>query len=579
LSDFTSRHPTEALLHCDTGFNSSKGGRLTIVNLTSDLLKHYSWTFDDVIVESESPALLSQPQTRMSTSMTSRWRVASARRDALVKALVISVGCCAFLVESAACQTSPARAVSGIEAVDSLVSAEFAKDSIGSITVGVIAGSQLAWTRSVGFADMKTRRSANRNTVYRIGSITKPFTAVMLMQLVAAGRVQLSDPVERHLPEVKQIASKPQGASPFTFLQLATMTAGLAREPAETGPFWTGPVSAWEKTLLAALPHTSYTSFPGTEYSYSNVGYAILGAALARAAGQPYTEWQRSRVFRPLGMERTRFEVDPTIAPDLAVGYEVNGDGTLDDRTAAQEARDGRGYKVPNGAIFTTVDDLARFVALQLGRGPDSVLARSMLDDASGGLVATDRFLQTGYGLGFMAMSRDGYSYLGHSGSVAGYRAAMYYDPGMKLGVVVFRNVVGGKQDPDRLAVDVLSLLAAAKRAEIQGDIDRRVKAQAASPGSEAAVRRVIGELRLGKPDYELMSSALGRLTRRQITQQQATIAKLGALQSLTFKAVGAAGPDIYQATFDKGSLEWRIWLNPDGSVDYFSYRAVSPPK
>ena len=502
----------------------------------------------------------------------------SALRGAAAKASLMSVACGTVLVKSAICQTLPARAVKGIGAVDSLVSAEFAKDSIGSITVGVIAGSQLAWTRSVGFADMKARRPANRNTVYRIGSITKPFTAVMLMQLVAAGKVQLSDPVERHLPEVGQIASKPKGAAPFTFLQLATMTAGLAREPNDGGPFWTGPVSAWEKKLLAALPHTSYTSFPGTEYSYSNIGYAILGAALARVAGQPYIEWERAHVFRPLEMERTRFEMDPTIESDLAVGYQVNGDGTLDDQTAAREARDGRGYKVPNGAMFTTVDDLARFVVFELGRGPDSVLARPILDDAFGGFVATDAFMRTGYGLGFMAMRRDDYSFLGHSGSVAGYRAAMYYDRNYQLGVVVFRNVVGGKQDPDRLAGDILSLLAKAKGAEIQADIDRRVKAQVASPGSEAAVRRVIEELRLGKPNYDLMGSALARLTRRQITQEQATIAKLGALQSLTFKGVGPAGPDIYQATFEKGSLEWRVWLNMDGSVDYFSHRAVTPP-
>lgn len=511
--------------------------------------------------------------------MTSRLWKWSALRDAAAKALLMSVACGTFLVRIAICQTLPVGAVNGIGAVDSLVAAEFAKDSIGSITVGVIAGSQLAWTRSVGFADMKVRRLANRNTVYRIGSITKPFTAVMLMQLVAAGRVQLSDPVERYLPEVKQIASKPHGASPFTFLQLATMTAGLAREPDDAGPFWTGSVSAWETKVLAALPHTRYTSVPGNEYSYSNIGYAILGAALARAAGQPYTEWQRLHVFSPLGMERTRFEIDPTIESDLAVGYQVRGDGTLDDHTAAQEARDGRGYKVPNGAIFTTVDDLARFVVFELGRGPDSVLARSILDDAFGGIVATDARLQTGYGLGFMAMRRDDYSFLGHAGSVAGYRAAMYYDRNYRLGVVVFRNVVGGKQDPNRLAVDILSLLASTKRVEIQADIDRRVKAQVASPGSEAAIRRIVGELRLGEPNYDLMGSALARLTRRQITQEQATIAKLGALQSLTFKGVGPAGPDIYQATFDKGSLEWRIWLNMDGSVDYFSYRAVSPAK
>ena len=509
------------------------------------------------------------------TSTSSKW---SALRDAVARELFISVAFGTLLVRSATCQTVPASAVKGIEVVDSLVSAEFAKDSIGSITVGVIAGSQLVWTRSVGYADMKTRRPANRNTVYRIGSITKPFTAVMLMQLVAAGKVQLSDPVERYLPEVKQIASKPPGASPFTFLQLATMTAGLAREPEEVGPFWTGPVSTWERTLLAALPHTNYISFPGTEYSYSNIGYAILGAALGRIAGQPYVDWEREHVFRPLGMERTRFEIDPTIASDVAVGYEVKGDGTLDDRTAAQEAREGRGYKVPNGAIFTTVDDLARFVVFELSRGPESVLPRSMLDEAFEGIVATDRDLEIGYGLGFMAMRRDDYSFLGHNGSVAGYLASMYYDRGMKLGVVVFRNVIGGKEQPNRLAIDILSLLSRNKRAEIQADIDRRVKAQVASPGSETALRRLIEELRVGKPNYDLMSPALARETRRQLTEEQASIAKLGALKSLTFKGVGPAGPNIYQAAFEKGTLEWRFWLNLDGTVDVFRFRAVPSP-
>jgi CubicO group peptidase (beta-lactamase class C family) len=489
--------------------------------------------------------------------------------------LFIAAACGTLVAHSAISQSPPAPPLKGIETVDSLVSAEFAKDSIGSITVGVVAGSQLVWTRSVGYADMKARRLASRNTVYRIGSITKPFTAVMLMQLVAAGRVQLSEPVERYLPEVRQIASKPPGAAPFTFLQLATMTAGRAREPEEVGPFWTGPVSSWEKTLLSALPHTNYISLPGSEYSYSNIGYAILGAALGRAAGQPYVDWERQHVFKPLGMDRTRFEIDPAIASDVAVGYEVRGDGTLDDQTAAQEGRDGRGYKVPNGAIFTTVDDLARFVVFELSRGPDSVLARSVLDEAFEGIVATDRDLETGYGLGFMAMRRDDYTFLGHNGGVAGYLAAMYYDRGMKLGVVLFRNVVGGKEQPNRLAIDILSLLSKNKRAEIQADIDRRVKAQVASPGSEAALRRLIEELRSGRPNYDLMSPALARETRRQLEEEQTTIAKLGALQSLTFKAVGPAGPNIYLANFEKGSLEWRLWLSLDGSVDVFRFRPV----
>src|ERR1051326_538645 len=101
--------------------------------------------------------------------MTNRAWKWMATRAAAAKPLSIPVAFGAFFIQSAICQTVPARPVKGLAAAASLVSAEFAKDSMGSITVGVIAGSQLVWTRSVGFADMKTRRMANRNTVYRIG--------------------------------------------------------------------------------------------------------------------------------------------------------------------------------------------------------------------------------------------------------------------------------------------------------------------------------------------------------------------------------------------------------------------------
>jgi len=96
---------------------------------------------------------------------------------------------------------------------------------------------------------------------------------------------------------------------------------------------------------------------------------------------------------------------------------------------------------------------------------------------------------------------------------------------------------------------------------------DKRFKDQTAVPGSEAAVRRMIGELQAGKPDYDLMSPNLANATRQQLTGIQSMINGLGALQSVTFKGVGPGGADIYTARFEKGSLDYRVWLTPDGKV------------
>lgn len=385
-------------------------------------------------------------------------------RSFVCLALCVVAGLSAVARINAGAQTLSARLAPSMPGIDSLVAAEFAKDSIGSITVGVIAGADLIWTRSYGYADMKTKRLANRQTVYRIGSITKPFTAVMLLQLVDAGKIRFSDPVERYFPEIKQVSGLKPGAAPVTFLQLATMTAGIAREPRQEGPFWTGPVSKWEQTLISALPHTSYDTPPGTRFSYSNIGYAILGAALSRAAGVPYTEWERTHVLEPLGMQHTRFEIDPAIASDVAQGYMVGGFDNAESETAAKEARDGRGFKVPNGAIFTTVDDLSRFVAFELGHGPASVLPPARLDSAFAVIATAPADVNSGYGVGFMWTRLGNLTWAGHNGGVAGYTASMYYNRPAGVGVVAFRNVVGGKANPDRLTIDILSRLVTATK-------------------------------------------------------------------------------------------------------------------
>jgi CubicO group peptidase (beta-lactamase class C family) len=311
-----------------------------------------------------------------------------------------------LLLAFALARTALAQDIAGLSLADSMVRAEYARDSTAGVTVGVIVEGKLRWTNSLGFADIAQRRPASRETVYRIGSVTKMFTGVMLHQLVAAGVVRLSEPVEKFYPEIRQIPGLPAGSKPVTFLQLATMTSGLAAEPLEEGPFWTGRVVRWETVLRSALPHARYTYAPGERFSYSNIGYAILGAALARAARTPYVTWQQKRILAPLGMSSTSFEPASSQLTRLARGYEIDTTGAADTTLPARELREGRGYKVPNGALFTTVDDLAKFVAFQMGHGPDSVLAGARLDTAYAGIVAASADLDVGYGLGFLVQRR-----------------------------------------------------------------------------------------------------------------------------------------------------------------------------
>ena len=307
---------------------------------------------------------------------------------------------------------------------------------------------------------MKTARPATADTVYRIGSITKPFTALMLLQLADRGTVRLSEPVERYLPQVNDVRGRIDGAPPITFVQLATMTSGLGREPNDLPTYLEGTVGEWEEVMRAALPHVEYRFEPDTRYHYSNIGYAILGAALGRAAGRPYVDYMQDEVFAPLGMTHTAFEATPEIRRQLSTGYAVR-DGEVDAGTPAREHA-GRGYKVPNGAMYTTVGDLAKFLVLQLGHGPDAVLPRSVLDDNFTRVNSADGALASGYGIGFQVRRRGDLVAYGHGGSVAGYQAAAYVDRTSQIGVIVLRNVGGGPFRVTDLCLDALVVVAKA---------------------------------------------------------------------------------------------------------------------
>lgn len=342
--------------------------------------------------------------------------------------------------------------------IDAMVAAEFSKKPVGSVTIGVVSGGQLIWTKSYGSADMEKHLPADKDTVYRIGSVTKMFTAIMLDQLVETGKVHLSDPVRRYLPEIALVQGKYPNAPPITLLQLATHTSGLGREPDDMDRYNRGPSADWEKTLIAALPHLHYVAEPGTRFVYSNMGYAVLGAALSRAANQMYLRYVPAHIFAPLGMTHTALQLTPALQAHLSSGYELAGD-KVDAATPLSEQA-GRGYRVPNGAMYTTVGDLAKFASFLMGNGPESVLKTASLQhDLDQVMVSSNSRMTEGYGLGFMVRRRAGYVAFGHGGDLAGYQAALYINRDKSIGFILLTNTSNGPIAGD-LAYRSLDLLS-----------------------------------------------------------------------------------------------------------------------
>jgi CubicO group peptidase (beta-lactamase class C family) len=344
-----------------------------------------------------------------------------------------------------------------IQRFENQIAADVASDDVGAITGAVLVGNAVVWARGFGWADNDLRTTAGVETIYRTGSISKTFTAVLLMQLVERGIMALDDPVVKHFPEFAQLNGPEEQVRSITFRQLASHTGGLVREP-ELPFAASGPLSVWESKVLASIPTTSLQSEPGTEYSYSNIGFGILGLAISRAADRSFMDLVHELIFEPLGMTQSTFALTPALEPYVSVGYANREDGTIDTEYPAREHA-GRGYKVPNGGVDSTVGDLARFAAALSGASPVTILSalarREMLT------IQTPEDTTRGYGLGLSIRTADnGVRLVGHGGSVAGYNAHMVFDPKTKIGVILLRNYGRGNTNLGRAAQELVAELA-----------------------------------------------------------------------------------------------------------------------
>jgi CubicO group peptidase (beta-lactamase class C family) len=339
---------------------------------------------------------------------------------------------------------------------------DVAADDVGGIVAGVMVDGDLVWAQAFGWADRDARTPMSTASISRTGSISKSVTAVLMLRLLDEGVIGLDEPVERYLLAFASVKDRRVDAQPVTFRHLASHTAGLIREP-QWPDAVVGPIELWDKRIVESLPLTAYDSVPGARYQYSNIGFGTLGLALAKASGKPFMEMVRTEVLEPLGMTGSEFVVaGAKLEARLAAGYVIGQDGSIDGGQPAREHA-GRGYKVPNGGVYSTVADLGRFMGAMSGVPGLQILSEESRREALS--IQTPENPNRGYGLGFsVQLDEQGRKIASHGGSVAGYTAHMAFDPEARIGVVLLRNYGRGSTNLGSAAQGLVARLQSSTR-------------------------------------------------------------------------------------------------------------------
>jgi CubicO group peptidase (beta-lactamase class C family) len=389
--------------------------------------------------------------------------VGSALAMALALALALAGwGLMGWTASAAAVESEPPPATLAAPAavLDLWVEEQLAYRGLPGLVLGVVHDQELVWARGYGVEDLESGKPMTPQSLFRLGSITKLFTSTVILQLRDAGSLRLDDPVSKHLPwfsVVEPPVNDPVLDQPeITLRHLLTHTAGLPREAAF--PYWTDHRFPSRAELQRVVPGQQAIYPPGTHYKYSNLGIALLGAVVEAVAGRPYERYLLGLVFRPLGMESTSAAPDEEMRRRLVTGY---------GRRLADGSREVLDYYdtdalAPAANIVSTLEDLAKFAALQFSDGP-----------AGGAQIlrgATLREMQQphwvypswegGRGLGWAIARRDGKTMVLHGGWVAGNRCHLLLVPEEKIAILAMTNADDGS--PSFFANHAYDLLAPA---------------------------------------------------------------------------------------------------------------------
>jgi CubicO group peptidase (beta-lactamase class C family) len=310
--------------------------------------------------------------------------------------------------------------VSGPEDLERLLQ-ERQADRLPSVAAAVVRKGEVVWADAVGKASYEDDRDATPDTQYRIGSITKTFTAAAVMQLRDAGKLDLDDRLEQHLDGVAT-------GSP-TLRRMLCHLSGLQRE---AGEMFVSGESPTEDELVASLQSIELVLPPAQALHYSNLAFALLGQVVARRSGTAYTNYVDERIIQPLGLTRTTWRGEgPT-----AEGYLVDEYA----RTVWREPRMDLGGTAAAGQLWSTVEDLCRWASF-LAKGRVGVLApESVAEMWFPQLMYYPEDWVLGWGLGLELYNVEGKILGGHGGAMPGHLSGVYIHRKTEIGAAAVTN-------------------------------------------------------------------------------------------------------------------------------------------
>ena len=399
---------------------------------------------------------------RVSDEVTNLWAQKSGRRSATILSRYIwALGCvlliaAPLLIASRAAaqtnETTPRKDYAKV--VDTLrpfIQQQMQEKGLPALSIAIIDDQQIVWAQGFGMADPKAKIPATADTVYRIGSVSKLFTDIAIMQQVERGELNLDAPITEYLPDFHP---RNPFNSPITLRQLMSHRSGLLREPPVGNYFETT-----QPTLAATvgiLNDTELVYAPNTHTKYSNAAIAVVGYVLETRSHQPFADYLKTAVLNPMGLRHSSFQPDPTIVANLAKAEMWTYDGLHFEAPTFQLGM------APAGSMYSTVKDLGRFASVLLARGKTEngvMLKAETLDQ-----MWSPQFPNPGgrvFGLGFQVRALDGHRLVGHGGAIYGFATTLDLLPEDKVAVVVFATKDAVNAVTERIGEETLRLVLA----------------------------------------------------------------------------------------------------------------------